>query len=67
MGKQYLDICLDELTRVRERILSINKEPRKSAQESQFGQIVKKLYQTVPGIGLTSAVTLFTEIIDMKS
>lgn len=66
LGKQYLDICLDELTRVRERILSINKELRKAVQESQFGQIVKKLYQTVPGIGFTSAMTLFTEIIDMK-
>ncbi len=64
--KQYLNICLDELTRVRERILTINKELRTAAQENPFGQFVKKLYQTVPGIGFTSAMTLFTEIIDMK-
>jgi transposase len=66
LGKQYLSLCLDELIRVREKILAINKELRKAAQENQFGQVVKKLYQTVPGIGFTSAITLLTEIIDMK-
>jgi transposase len=66
MGKEYLSVCLDEMLRVKERILAINKELRKAAQNSPFREIIRKLYQTVPGIGFMTAITLFTEIIDMK-
>ena len=66
LGKQYLIVCLEELTMVKERILVINKELRKAAQNNPYGEIIKRLYQTVPGIGFITATTLFTEIIDMK-
>jgi transposase len=66
LGKQYLCVCLDEIIRVKERILSINKELRKTAQTSPYRETIKRLYQTVPGIGFITAITLFTEIIDMK-
>jgi transposase len=66
LGKEYLDICLAELTHVRERIIHINKQLRQVVRENQFGHIIKRLYQTVPGIGFTSAITLYSEIIEMK-
>lgn len=66
LGKQYLCVCLDEIIRVKERILSINKELRKTVQTSPYRETIRRLYQTVPGIGFITAITLFTEIIDMK-
>jgi transposase len=66
LGKEYLDICLAELEHIREIIVHINKQLRKTVQENPFGHIVKRLYQTVPGIGFTSAITLYSEIIEMK-
>ena len=65
-GKKYLLVCLDEMIRVKERILLINKELRNAAQNSPDREIILKLYQTVPGIGFITAITLYTEIIDMK-
>jgi transposase len=65
-GKEYLDICLAELVRLRDRIIFINKQLRKFVQENLNDHIVQRLYQTIPGIGFISAITLYTEIIDMK-
>jgi transposase len=66
IGKEYLDICLAELEHIREVTVHITKQLRKIVQENLFGQIVKRLYQTVPGIGFISAITFYSEIIDMK-
>jgi len=66
LGKEYLDICLAELGHIREVTLHITKRLRKIVQENAFGHIVKRLYQTVPGIGFISAITLYSEIIEMK-
>lgn len=66
LGKEYLSVCLEELIRVKDRILSINKKLRQAAESSSHKQTIRKLYQTVPGIGFITAITLFTEIIDIK-
>lgn len=66
LGKEYISVCLEELIRVKERILWINKKLRQAAEISPHRETIRKLYQTVPGIGFITAITLFTEIIDMK-
>lgn len=66
LGKEYLNICIEELTRIKDRILMINKQLRAAALSNPYGETIKRLYQTVPGIGFITAITLFTEIIDMR-
>lgn len=64
-GKATLELLLDELSDKRKRIARITGEIRKKLNETGNG-VVERLYKTVPGIGCIAAITLYTELIDMK-
>jgi transposase len=65
-GKNHLLICIEELERVREQIAHIMKILRKASKEYSFGKIINRLINSVPGIGFTTAINLYTEIMDMN-
>ena len=66
-GSEYLLICLDELKAQRKRILEVTRSLRRYVMksESKSGNIIRFLI-SIPGIGFVTAVTLYTEIIDIK-
>lgn len=64
-GKQQLEIYITSLLKVREEILNTMRLLRNTLKENHLDQIILRLC-TVPGIGFTTAVTLFTELIDIK-
>ena len=66
-GSEYLLICLDELKAQRKRILEVTRSLRRYVMnpDSKSGNIVRSLI-SIPGIGFVTAVTLYTEIIDIN-
>lgn len=65
IGKEQLAIYLDELTEMRKLLLRIIRQIKNYLKEHSLKEEVSLLC-SVPGIGFTTAVTLYTEIIDPK-
>lgn len=65
VGKEQLNIYLDELLNIRKELLRVTKGLRTYCKEYNIEPTVI-LLMTVPGIGFITAVTLATEIIDIK-
>jgi transposase len=66
MGNDCLGVFLEELKQTREKILKITRRLRQAVRENDLDDEIRKLYSTVPGVGWITAITLYTEIIDMK-
>lgn len=66
LGKEYLNLYLDELEGIREKILNLTRMLRKLSLESDQLRIINILSKSVPGIGFITAFTLFAEIMDMR-
>ena len=66
MGNQYLEICLDSLEICRNRIAEVLKKLRIASDKFGFNEILTRLIKGVPGIGFITAITLYSEIMDMK-
>jgi len=66
LGKEYLDIYLDELFSIREKIAQVVGILRKISRENKEARVINILTRSVPGIGFATAVTFYCEIIDMK-
>ena len=64
-GKDTLIIYLDELKEHRKRLLKVMRLLRQYASEAHLKPLFELLY-TIPGVGFITAITLFTEIMDMK-
>jgi len=63
-GKDYLDLCLEELLQHRGRQLTIVRKLRRYCREYQINGLIKNLC-TLPGIGFKTAIVLYTEIGDI--
>jgi len=64
-AKEYLMICIDELRYHRERIAKILRKVRGYVNERRRASVFHKL-MTIPGVGFKSAITLYSEIIDIN-
>ena len=64
-GKETLELLLEELADKRKRIALVTRELKNKINECDKS-IVERLYKTVPGVGFITAITLYTELIDMK-
>jgi len=65
IGKETLEIMLAELSGKRKRIAQVTMRLKNKLKECNE-TIVTKLSKTIPGIGFITAITLYTELIDMK-
>ena len=66
MGNDCVEMCLEELKERREKLLRITKKLREAVRENNLEEEIKKLYSSVPGVGFITAITLYTEIMDMS-
>jgi transposase len=64
-GKQSLLTLIEESTHLRESLLRVTKQVRKLSRTEVYQEQVK-LLQSVPGIGLITAMTLLTELETME-
>lgn len=64
-AKDYLDLCIEELQQHRQRTAQITRKLRQYCKEHSFMETIECI-RSVVGIGFVIAVTLFTELIDMK-
>ena len=64
-GRDCLDFYIEELREHRKRLLNITRLLRRYAAQEQVRELFKVLYQ-VPGIGFVTAMTFYTELIDMS-
>jgi len=64
-ARESMQYYLEELREHKTRTLSIIRSLRKYCNERGVSGLIKRL-RTTPGIGLRSALVLYTEIIDMK-
>ncbi|MFZ1291919.1 MAG: IS110 family transposase [Melioribacteraceae bacterium] len=65
MGKHQLDIYIDELLSIRNRLLQIMKFLRFYSNKYGLHDNIK-LLSSIPGIGFTTAITIITEIMDIN-
>ncbi len=65
IGKEQLDIYIEELLEIRGKILQILKSLKKYLQQYDKYYIIE-LLETVPGIGFIIATTFYLEIMDIK-
>jgi len=63
-GNEYLQFCLEEHKQHRQRLVEITRLLRVHCKEDGIRDKIK-LLRSVPGIGFISAVTFYTEIIDI--
>jgi transposase len=63
-AKDYLDFCLEELQQHRERTANITRKLRQYCKEYNLMVPINYL-RSVVGIGFVTAITLFTELIDI--
>jgi len=63
-GTQYLRFCLDELRCHRQRLARVTKSLRALIKESEIDPLIK-LFRSVPGVGFKTAITYYTELVDM--
>lgn len=62
MGKDYLSYCIEELESTRKRIAEITKKIRRILPK----ELIQLFVSSIPGIGIITAATIYSEIIDMK-
>lgn len=62
MGKDYLGYCIEELESIRKRIAEITKKIRQILPK----ELLQLFVSSIPGIGIITAATIYSEIIDMK-
>ncbi|HEX2865582.1 MAG TPA: IS110 family transposase [Ignavibacteriales bacterium] len=65
VGRECLALYLEELKESRERLSRVLLRLREYSKEYGFKPLLDRL-QSVPGIGFITAVTLYTELMDMK-
>jgi transposase len=65
LGKKQMNMYLDSLQSKRTQLLEITREIKNYIKEGGLTEKIS-LLRTVPGIGLTTAVTLLSEIIDIN-
>ena len=63
-GKDYFLICIEELKTCRSRIVKIVRLLRSYCRELGIAELIDFL-RSVPGIGFVTAVTFYTEIMDI--
>jgi transposase len=64
-AKQTLNHLLKELKNKKQRLAEIIRELRDSTKEAGIGEKIKQL-MSIPGISFITAITFYTEIMDMK-
>jgi len=65
IGKDCLDIYLNQLIILQDKVKAIEKQLKTKANDLGIMYIIEKL-ETIPGIGFVSAIIIFTEIIDIN-
>jgi transposase len=65
IGERQLELYLEELISKRAQLSELTKSIRKYLQEYKLTKIVL-LLSSIPGIGFTTAVILYTELMDIK-
>lgn len=65
VGRECLMVSLEELKESRKRLSKVLLRLREYSKEYGFKPLLDRL-QTIPGIGFITAVTLYTELMDMK-
>jgi transposase len=63
-GKDYLEICIEELKECRARIVKIVRLLRSYCAEFGIKELIGYL-RSIPGIGFITAITFYTEIMDI--
>lgn len=63
-GKDYLEICIEELRTCRSRIVQIVRSLRSNCTELGITDLIGYL-RSIPGIGFITAITLYTELMDI--
>lgn len=64
--KQTLEQLITELSNLRKQLTEVLKLIRKSVKQNQKAQKIVGHLLTVPGVGFVTAVTLYTEIMNIK-
>lgn len=64
-AQDYLEFCLEELQQNRDRTARIVRQLRHHCQENHVFDTVKHL-SSITGIGFITAITIYTEIVDMQ-
>lgn len=64
-GLDAFEICLDELDATRERLLTITRRLRQYSQQGAHRSVIRYLL-SVSGVGFITAITFYTEIMDMR-
>ena len=64
-ARDYLDICLDEYIENRSRIARITHLLRGYIKENRLSDLIKNLC-TIPGVAFVTAITFYTEIMDIN-
>lgn len=64
-ARDYLAICLDEYAENRKRIARITNLLRGYIKENGLSDLIKNLC-TIPGVAFVTAITFYTEIMDMN-
>lgn len=64
--KQTLEQLIIELSNLRKQLTEVLKLIRKSVKQNERAQKIVGHLQTVPGVGFVTAVTLYTEIMNIK-
>ena len=65
MGKDSLDLLVEELLSHRQRLLKILRTIRKYIQEYGIQEQLEYI-RSVPGIGLSTAIALYSELVDIN-
>jgi transposase len=65
-GVAYLTVCLDELKTQKLRISGLVKQLRHFLKQDPSAEKTVFLLRSIPGIGFLTAMTLYTEIIDIN-
>lgn len=65
-AKQALEQLLDNLESIRKQIAEVVKQLRSYVASNEEAQKTIKLLLSIPGIGFILAITLYSEIIDIK-
>jgi len=64
-GKDYLSLCIEELENQRQRLAQVTRLLRKHAH--RYGIInTLTLFRSIPGIGFVTAITFYSELIDIN-
>ncbi|MDP4197399.1 MAG: IS110 family transposase [Bacteroidota bacterium] len=65
VGRECLLVYLEELKQSRERLSGVLLRLRRYAEEYKFKPLINRL-MSIPGIGFINAITLYTELMDIR-